>query len=100
MAILVIPHCCQINDIYLHNFITLGARFVDQEQIKKEEYPFISAIREKFMEHKDVEILNPFNKLREADNSHPVYFQNDEHLTQFGQKIVADFIIDQLKLNK
>ena len=97
-VILIIPHCCQLNDIYLNKFKYIGAKFTDPARVQDNEYPFIAALRKKYSGESNVTVLNPLERLRQAENIKHVYYQNDDHLTPFGQSIIADFVIEQLQL--
>lgn len=88
--ILVIPHASQINSVYLNRTIKIGAKFSERDKLFEEEYPFIKKINELFPE---TIVLNPLVLFRNAEaNGVKVYFANDGHLNNNGQKILADFI--------
>ncbi|MFQ5964399.1 MAG: hypothetical protein ACE5KZ_08960 [Candidatus Scalinduaceae bacterium] len=98
--ILVIPHACQVNECYLENMTHIGSIFNYPKQILKNEYPFIKKIREIFKLNSDVHVLNPIRVLKDKENENkPMYYHNDGHLNQYGQKVIADFVIDQINLN-
>ena len=91
--ILVIPHCSQINTKYLDNFKQLGARFSNEGDIQKSEYPFITKLRQAVASMSDVTVLNPIEYLRGREElGEPMYFQNDDHLTPAGQHAIANFL--------
>lgn len=93
--ILVIPHASQINSVYLNRTIKIGANFSERDKIFEEEYPFIKKIKELFPE---TSVLNPLVLFRNAEaNGIKVYFANDGHLNNNGQKILADFIAKHAK---
>ena len=97
MIILIVPCCCQVNARYMENFECLGSTFEDKAAILSEDdYPFIRAIKERF---RDISVLNPLAKLREADSKQRVYYQNDGHLNKFGQEVLANFVYEQLRVN-
>lgn len=93
-VIVVIPHMAQINEIYLDRSIKLGARFDDPEKIAQVEYPFITELTRHFP---DVTILNALIPLRKAEEKGVhVYYTNDSHLNENGQKVLADSVADLL----
>jgi len=96
--ILVIPHCSQINAKYLNNFKQLGARFSNEGDIQKSEYPFITILRQAVASMSDVTVLNPIDYLRRREElGEPMYFQNDDHLTPAGHHAIANFLLQEVK---
>jgi hypothetical protein len=98
--VLIVPHASQSSEQYLHNMLELGARFSRPTLVTEVDYPFVSRIRD-FLNsenHGHVEVLNPLKRFQqlEADGPH-LYFQNDPHLNDHGQKVLADFLIDNIQ---
>lgn len=98
--ILVIPHACQVDEHYLENMRRLGSVFSETEQILKDEYPFIVQIQQEFKRNSHVHVLNPIQILKDHENDgKPMYFQNDCHLNQNGQKVIAEYILREINLD-
>jgi len=82
--ILVIPHFSQVSDLNNQNFIKLGATSTDQ----KTKYPLI----EDLSSIKGVRILNPLAFFKSSNKIQDLYYQNDPHLTNFGQEQLNAFL--------
>ena len=94
--ILVIPHCCQVSNTYLANMKMLGATFTDEEKLGNDEYPFIAKMHET-IKRPNFFLLNPIQLLRDKESRNiPMYYQNDDHLTQAGQETIADFVMERV----
>jgi hypothetical protein len=98
--ILVIPQPCQVNERYIKNMELIGAKFSDSSKILSDEYPFIAGIK-KFLRENDMEyvrLLNPLGTLREKEKEGSrAYYQNNSHLNSVGQKLIAEFLLEELK---
>ncbi|MBP7828760.1 MAG: hypothetical protein KA248_02455 [Kiritimatiellae bacterium] len=91
LALLVIPHACQVHPAYLDRMRQLGARFEQPDRMPELEYPFLSGLRAAFEGEADVEIIDALPDLQQAEaRGETVYFQNDGHLNARGQRLVAD----------
>ena len=78
LAVLIIPHCSQVNSTYQRRFEMLGAKF--EEDFQKDNYPFIVNFKNALPA---VAVINPMKELREVDEP---YFVNDPHLSPIGQR--------------
>lgn len=93
--IVLVPHASQVNLEYLHRTIEIRANFSDPDEILEEEYPFARRIKEEFP---NIRVLNPLALFRKAEaNGVKVYYVNDGHLNNSGQRILADFIAQHLQ---
>jgi len=96
--VLVIPHACQVDDVYLAYMHLLGARFTTPAALGLSEYPFLVRLRERFTAWPNVHILDPLATLRQAHARQAVYDANDEHLNPAGQQALATLLQQQLNL--
>lgn len=94
LALLVIPHACQVSAVYLDRMRRLGARFGDEAAVLSDSYPFLDGIVERFGKRPGVTILDPLPLLRREDVPHaPMYYTHDGHLTPRGQQLVGDLVV-------
>lgn len=94
--LLVIPHCSQVDAHYLANTKRLGAVFTDEERILNDVYPFIEKIQAR-INRPNIVLLNPIHVLRDKESQKiPMYYQNDDHLTQAGQETIAAFVMEKV----
>lgn len=77
LAVLIIPHCSQVNATYQNRFESMGAKFDDDFQ--STDYPFVQLFKVAFP---DVEVINPMKELKEIEEP---YYVNDPHLSPEGQ---------------
>jgi hypothetical protein len=101
--VLVIPHACQVNARYLHDMTLLGAEFSAPQEVLADQYPFLEGIQ-KYLDAQgmtSVHVLSPIGMLRsnEADGSR-VYYQNDPHLCARGQRLLASYLLENLRLRQ
>lgn len=94
--VLVVPHKAQVNESYLRESIAIGVQFPDPGRILNSDYPFFTQLRKRLPV--DVVTLNALLPLRKAESSGiKVYYANDGHLNNNGQKIVAEYIGSHVK---
>jgi hypothetical protein len=101
-AILLVPHKAQVSAAYADHMEQLGMTFSDREAMQSKDYPFAKGIHDLIEERNlnHVTVLDPMNVLRESEeNGRHVYFQNDSHLNQTGNRILAEFLIAKLDLH-
>jgi len=92
--IVLVPHAAQVNGEYVHRSMEIGATFLDPDKIGEEDYPFAEKIKEVFS---NVRVLNPLALFKKAEaNGVKVYYVNDGHLNNNGQRILADFLAHYL----
>jgi hypothetical protein len=97
--VLVIPHKAQMNATYQAQMTEVGFKFSGKFNAADSSYPFLAELIGRTMRLKNVKVLNPLGALRSKDTvSSPMYYANDEHLTPLGQKVVADFILSEIRL--
>ena len=100
--VVVIPHCSQVHERYLRNMRQVGARIEHPEQMLADDYPFLAGIRDLLVEAglDSERVLDPMPGFRESERANlPVYYQNDPHLNDRGQEILAHFILERLALS-
>lgn len=90
--ILVIPHFSQVSSLNNENYRKLGATSTDQ----KTQYPLV----EYLTSIKGVQILNPLDFFKTANKINDLYYQNDPHLTNFGQEQLTTFIEQKIRLSE
>ena len=84
---LVIPHCIQVNETYEKRMTALGADPIGMTELQGNAYPFIEELKNRTA-GKDMIIydaLTDFRKYEEMD----LYFTNDPHLSNPGQKYLG-----------
>jgi len=89
IILLVIPHCTETNKRYQFNYESMGATF--ENKTATGGYNFYSGISSKFRASK---FVNPTDSFQLSEKmGKQVYFQNDEHLNNSGQKIVGQIVL-------
>jgi len=88
--LVLVPHNAQINDTYLKRNTKLGASI--DASILVSEYPLLKKIKTDF---RSWNIINPLEKFRELSNTDSLYYQNDPHLTLWGQQKLGEIVADQ-----
>lgn len=91
--IMFIPHCSQVNSLYLENMEKLGAKFDNRISFQEIAYPFFDFCTKDFKKFENVVFLNPLPFLRKQDSvNNRLYYQNDPHLNQNGHKELANYL--------
>lgn len=90
--LLVIPHNAQINKTYYERNVSIGAILSDS--IQKENYPLIEKMKKDLPY---IKIINPLPYFQHLENNDSLYYENDPHLTLWGQKKLALFVNKELK---
>ncbi|MBQ4804093.1 hypothetical protein J8L88_14620 [Aquimarina sp. MMG015] len=99
--IVFVPHCSQLNSFYFNNMRELGAKFSDETEFKKMEYGFFEKASLDIQQYKNVTLLNPLEQLREKDTKEKrLYYLNDPHLNEYGQKVLGTFLEEELLSNE
>jgi hypothetical protein len=97
VILLVVPHCAQIEELYLENMKEMGAEISDPHFIYQGEYPFFEELESHFSESPNVKLLNPHQDFRKLETSGTrAYFLNDIHLSPAGQAKVAELVANRL----
>jgi hypothetical protein len=90
LILLLIPHCSLINSTYHKRMSTLGSK---SKEITND--LFYSTLSSEFP---DVDILDVRSLFRSQDSTgHRLYYENDPHLNNLGQTVLAKFMKDYLK---
>lgn len=88
--VVVIPHCSQVTKKYNANYQQLSGHKTSM----KTNYRFIREISEV----KGITVLNPMRYFREMEsNGQQLFFSNDPHLNETGQKALFDYLNGQTK---
>ena len=95
--IVIVPHCMQLNNKYATRMKSIGCLYSNEKALQKTAYDFYNKIENLVKSHKNVNVINSLPDLRKADNIKEVYYANDPHLNPYGQKILANTIINALK---
>ena len=83
--LVVIPHFSQVSQELNDRYVKLGGSQTGMES----DYPFIEHLKG----IDGITVLNPMEAFRTAiDNGEKVYFENDPHLTDKGQEVLASFL--------
>ncbi|WP_299438784.1 hypothetical protein [uncultured Aquimarina sp.] len=99
--IVFIPHCAQLNSFYYNNLKQIGATFLEEDEFNRTYYGFFKKASLDLKSYKNVSLVNPLEKLRESDSLHyRLYYENDPHLNDLGQKVLGNYLKKQLLLNK
>ncbi len=84
--VVIIPHCAQVHTFYRDCYLELGADI--QSELSKSNKWSIHLSQNGF------NVIDPLFYFRELEkNGERLYFENDPHLTELGQKELARFII-------
>lgn len=95
--IIFIPHKAQVNEFYLSTSKRIGAKFSSNKEIFNLEYNFLNKAKLDFKDYKNVIFLNPLEYFRNHDNeSNRLYYENDSHLNELGQKVLCDYISNEI----
>lgn len=94
--ILLIPHCSQVASSYKENMEELGARFASDPAIANPNYAFALEVEERIKD-KNISIINLLQYFQKEIKRDSLYFQNDPHLSNYGQEALAAILIKQLK---
>lgn len=88
--IVVIPHFSQVTKAYRGNYQQLSGH----KSSMKTNYRFIREISKV----KGVKVLNPMRYFREMESDgQQLYYSNDPHLNETGQKVLFDYLSDHTK---
>lgn len=88
--IVIIPHFSQVTKEYNKNYKQLSGH----KSSMKVNYRFVRAI----FKVKGVNVLNPLRYFREMEsNGQQLYYSNDPHLNEVGQKALFDFLSEETK---
>jgi len=88
--IVVIPHFSQVTKSYRSNYQKLSGH----KSSMKTNYRFMREISKV----KGVKVLNPMRYFREMESGgEQLYYSNDPHLNETGQKVLFDFLSEHTK---
>ena len=90
--LLVLPHNAQVNQHYYNINHLLGAKL--EENIQQVHYPLVAKMETDFKEWK---ILNPLDAFQHLKGNDSLFYQNDPHLTIWGQKELGKIIVQKIK---
>lgn len=93
ITVLVIPHCVQTNQSYFNNYEIMGAK-IDQDDLTH--FTFLKRILQLEKEYTHLSVTSPLEFFKAIDI--PLYYNNDPHLTPFGQGILGEFILNDVEL--
>ncbi|MBL4670064.1 MAG: SGNH/GDSL hydrolase family protein [Flavobacteriales bacterium] len=91
--LLIVPHNAQINNAYLEQNKILGADL--STDILNPNYPLIEQVKKDF---KNWRIINPLAILQQTGRKNSLYYQNDPHLTIWGQEQLGEIVVNNLNL--
>lgn len=94
LLVLVIPASCQVNTYYHDHIQQAGGAFA-QPYLVDTAYPFITALRNRTT---DAIILNPLPAFKQHDRvGHRLYYENDLHLSDRGNALLAQFMVQAIQ---
>ncbi len=89
LKILVVPHCTQVHSSYRKNFKKLAAFLDNLDQNKS---PWVDVLKQK-----GFDVIDPLFELQKQENEgKSMYFQNDPHLNEEGQKVLAKYVLKDI----
>lgn len=92
LTIIVIPDGVQVSELYLKRMRLLGAEF--SGGINEVNYPLVTEMEKEFP---DLQIINPLEEFQNDEkNGKQLFYNNDPHLTLYGQKLLGKIMLDQL----
>ena len=101
VQIVFIPHCTQVNSFYYDNFKQIGATFSNVDEFNRTEYGFFKKASLDLKSYKNVSLINPLERFRKSDSiNNRLYYMNDPHLNELGQKVLGNYLKEQLLSNK
>lgn len=90
--ILLIPHCCQVNEKYVNQFNALGSSV--NQTILGNDFWKIELEKEGF---KVIDVLPTL--IQHKNQGVSQFYPNDIHLNELGQKIVGEYILKQINIH-
>lgn len=93
--LLVLPHCAQVDLQYHEQMVQLGADFSPEISVTATNYPLLQALDSTFAKQ-GVTLLNPLPFLQQKTDSISLYYENDPHLSPYGQALLAEWLQEQL----
>lgn len=95
VAIVVVPHCAQMNTFYANRMTQIGAEGMDEPLLQAEDYPFFKRIAN--LEQTGAVVVNLLPALRELESrGHPAYYLHDTHLSDSGQAVLGRVVEENL----
>ena len=91
LILLIIPHNAQINMTNIKRNRILGAKL--SPQILHSTYPLIEKIKN---DSSSYHVINPLIEFQQIKHNDSLYYQNDPHLTNWGQKQLSKILLKKL----
>ncbi len=91
VVIVVLPHCMQLGEPYLQRMQEIGAQVENPAAITADNYPFLQYLQEQLASEK-VSVVSPLPRLKVAQQTQAVYYENDPHLNPVGQRILGEMV--------
>ena len=95
IVFLVVPHSVQVGQVYQDHMRTLGMKMVEQDRLLDLNYPFIASLRQT-LNAANHYIANPLPSLQMANEKNSIFYENDPHLTEYGQSSLGRFVWEYL----
>ena len=89
--LLLVPHNAQVSELYCERNVALGASL--PSQVVNSTFPLFNQMKKDL---KTIKVLNPLATFQELENSDSLYYQNDPHLTTFGQQALGAFLVKNI----
>lgn len=95
--VVVIPDSAQVSDFYLNNMLKLGARFTSVQDLHRDDYPFITRLRQGLADQ-EIIVLNPLPRFQAyEEQGRRVYYANQTHLNETGQSLLGEYLWERLQ---
>lgn len=95
LVLLIIPDKVQISMDYMSHLNLLGCN--TSYELLSSSYPLMRAFENLEKSYSHVSIINPIEELRQKNKIREVYYSNDSHLNEYGQKVLGEFVFFNLK---
>jgi hypothetical protein len=93
--VVVMPHCAQVSEDYLHRMQRIGAVFAEPHLMDAHDYPFYRQLRQQIVAP-NIHYVNPLPALQRNEKTAPMYYFDDPHLSPAGQAVVAHELLDSI----
>ena len=95
LVLLIIPDKVQISMDYLSHLSLLGCN--TSSELLSSSYPLMRAFENLEKSFSHVSIINPIEELRQKNKIKQVYYSNDSHLNEYGQKVLGEYVLFNLE---
>ncbi|MEL6971989.1 MAG: hypothetical protein AAFO02_17610, partial [Bacteroidota bacterium] len=97
VRLLIMPHCIQLGSPYLERMLELGAEIDTPDEVITDKFLFFKFLQ-KSLSSERIQVYSALPWLVAADSTAMLYYANDPHLSPIGQQVVANSLLDSLRL--